>query len=98
MKLPVILSRIARVEFEDAADWYEAQSAGQGAAFTVAVSKVLTELGSRPEAHPLVHGEVREALVRRYPFAIYYCPGPVEITVLAIFHTSRDPAEWLGRV
>ncbi len=97
MNLPVILRRIAQAEFDDAADWYEGQRAGQGAAFTAAVRQVLMDLGSRPEAHPEVYGDVREALVARYPYAIYYRPGPGQVTVLAVFHTSRDPAEWQRR-
>jgi plasmid stabilization system protein ParE len=97
MNLPVILRRMARAEFDDAGDWYEGQSPGQGAAFTAAVRKVLTALGSRPEAHPEVYGDVREALVARYPYAVYYRPGPDQVTVLAVFHTSRDPAEWQRR-
>ncbi len=97
MNLPVILRRIAQAEFDDAADWYEEQRAGQGAAFTGAVREVLMDLGSRPEAHPGVHGDVREALVARYPYAVYYRPGPGQVTVLAVFHSSRDPAEWQRR-
>lgn len=52
MNLPVIPRRIAQAEFDEAADWYEARRAGQGAAFTAAVRQVLVDLASRPEAHP----------------------------------------------
>jgi len=97
MNLPIILRRIVQAEFDDAADWYEAQNPGQGAAFTAAVRQVLTTLGSRPEAHPQVFDDVREALVPRHPYAIYYRPGPGQVTVLAVFHTSRDPVEWQKR-
>ena len=97
MNVPVILRRIAQAEFDDAADWYEGQRAGQGAAFTAAVRQVLAGLASRPEAHPEVHGDVREALVARYPYAVYYRAGPDQVAVLAVFHTSRDPGEWQRR-
>ena len=97
MNLPVILRRIAQAKFDDAADWYEGQRAGRGAAFTAAVRRVLVAIGARPEAHPEVHGDVREALVARYPYAIHYRPGLGQVTVLAVFHASRDPAEWQKR-
>ena len=97
MNLPVILSRLAQAEFDDAADWYEQQKAGQGMAFTYAVLQVLVGLGSRPEAHSEVNENVREALVTRHPYAVCYRPEPAQVTVLAVFHTSRDPAEWQGR-
>src|SRR4051812_11614722 len=76
MKLPVIFRRLARAEFDDAADWYEARSSGQGAIFTAAVRRVLAGLAARPEAHPEVYEDVREALVYRFPYAVYYRPEP----------------------
>ena len=94
---PVVLRRAAQAEFDDAADWYEAKRAGQGAAFTAAVRQVLVDLRAWPEAHPVVSGDIREALVSRYPYAIYYRSEPNQITVLAIFHTARDPAVWQSR-
>ena len=97
MNLPVLLRRLAQAEFDDAADWHEAQRAGRGAAFTAAVRQVLEDIQARPEAHPEVYGEIREALVARYPYAVYYRPESGQITVLAVFHTSRDPAEWHRR-
>ncbi len=92
MNPPVILRRIAQAEFDDAADWYEGQRVG------AAVRKVLTNIAARPEAHPEVYDDVREALVSRYPYAIYYRLGPSLITVLAVFHTARNPTDWESRV
>ena len=97
MNSPVVLRRLARAEFDEAADWYEARKAGLSVAFTLAVRQVLSDIGSRPEAYPEVYGEIREALVPRYPYAIYYRPAPGLVTVLAVFHTSRDPSDWQGR-
>ena len=97
MSQPVILRQFARAEFDDAADWYEGRRIGQGAAFTAAIRQVLLDIGARPAAHPEVYEDGREALVARYPYAIYYRPEPGQVTVLAVFHTSRDPSEWQGR-
>lgn len=97
MSLPVILRRAARVEFDAAADCYEARSVGRGAAFTAAVGEVLSAIATRPFAHPEVHPGVREALVARDPYAVYFQVEPLKIIVLAVLHTSRDPSEWQGR-
>ena len=98
MSMPVILRRLARAEFDDAADWYEQRRAGRGAAFTVAVRRVLAGISDSPEAHPEVYGDVREAAVPGYPYVVYYRVESGQVTVLAVFHTSRDPAEWQSRV
>ena len=97
MSLSVVLRRLAQAEFDDAADWYEQRRSGRGAAFTAAVRRVLLEIASAPNAHPEVYRDVREALVPGYPYAIYYRAAPGPASVLAIFHTSRDPAEWQSR-
>jgi plasmid stabilization system protein ParE len=97
MSLPVILRRLAQAEFDDAADWYDGRRAGRGAAFTAAVRRVLTAIAAAPDAYPEVHGDVREADVPGYPYVVYYRPEPAQVTVLAVFHTSRDPAVWQSR-
>lgn len=97
MNLPVILRPLARFEFEEAADWYEQQRTGRRAAFIAAVEQSLLAIGSRPELYAKVYGNVREALVPNFPYAIYYRQTHNQITVLAVFHTSRDPSEWQRR-
>ena len=41
---------------------------------------------------------VREAPVPRHPYGVYYRVQPDRIVVIAVFHHSRDPAEWRDRV
>ena len=98
MSVPLILQRGAQAEFDDAADWYEGQSIGQGPAFTFAVREVFASIRTMPMAYPIVHEGVREALVHSYPYTIYYRFEPGRIRVLSVFHTSRDPREWRRRV
>lgn len=97
MKRPVILRRSARAEFDAAADWYEKRSPGRGPDFTAAVRQALDLIAEEPLRFAVVHGEVREADVRRYPHVIYYRPDSDVIHVLAVFHPARDPAVWQAR-
>jgi plasmid stabilization system protein ParE len=98
MNRPVIFKRLARAEFDEAADWYESQKPDLGFQFTAAVRSTVEEIGARPRSHPQIHNDVREALVPRFPFALYFRIDPTQITILAVFHTSRDPVEWQRRV
>jgi hypothetical protein len=56
----------------------------------------------RIAANPLLHGiafqEVRTAGVHRFPYRVYYLPQAESIEIVAVFHTSRDPAIWQRRV
>ena len=97
MSLPVTLRRLAQAEFDDAADWFEARSTGDGPAFTAAVRAVLDRIEADPLRWPEVYGSVREAPVAGYRYAIYYRIEPRQVSVLSVFHTSRDPGVWQSR-
>jgi toxin ParE1/3/4 len=97
MTLPIAFRRAARVEFDDASVWYEQRRTGQGALFTAAVRQVLDRIADQPKLYAEVFQDVREAPVARYPYYVYYREEPVQVLVLAVFHTSRDPAIWQGR-
>ena len=89
----------ARIEFDEAADWYEGQRPGLRREFIYAVDSALTAILRNPLAFPIVHGSrIRRAVVHHFPFAIIYEAGDDMIVVYAVFHTSRNPLIWRGRV
>jgi plasmid stabilization system protein ParE len=46
----------------------------------------------------MVHKQVRMALVRRFPYLVFYTPEANQITVFFVFHAARDPRMWKRRV
>jgi plasmid stabilization system protein ParE len=58
---------------------------------------VLAGIAAAPDSHPQVYADVREAAVPGYPYAVYYRIEPSQVSVLAVFHTSRDPSAWQSR-
>ena len=97
MSLTVILDPEARTEFDDGYDYYEGQRAGLGERFASEVQVVLTRIGTTPRLHQMVFGDVRRAVVRGFPFCVYYREEPSRVRVLSVFHTSRDPSIWQSR-
>ena len=97
MSLSLVFRRSAQCEFIEAAEWYEQRRSGRGAKFTAAVREVLNRIAVQPDFYALVLDDVREALVSRYPYCVYYRVEGDRILVLSIFHTSRDPATWQNR-
>ena len=97
MSLPIILRRLAQAEFDDAADWFEARVERGGQAFTAAIRATLDEIHANPKMWPEVYGSIREAPVSGYRYAVYYRVEVQRITVLSVFHTSRDPDVWKSR-
>ena len=97
MSLPIVFRQAARNEFDAAADWYEQRRTGRGAQFTAAVRDVLNRIAEQPELYGQVFEDVREALVSRYPYCVYYRVESHQVIVLAVFHTARDPSIWQSR-
>lgn len=88
----------ARAEFDAAVDWYEERRAGLGARFTLAVDAVLDRIAKNPKIHAVILDDARKAVVRGFPYCVYYREEGENVVVLAVFHTSRDPAEWQRRI
>ncbi|MGC1274016.1 MAG: type II toxin-antitoxin system RelE/ParE family toxin [Planctomycetaceae bacterium] len=97
MNLAIDFLRSARAEFDSAADWYEERQTGLGPEFTAAVQRVLDRIVSQPDFYPPVWDDIREALIRGFPYCVYYREVPEQVLVLAVFHTSRNPAIWQRR-
>ena len=93
----LVLRPQAEAEILDARDWYEEQRPGLGGAFATEVDSGLGRIVEAPLAYPRVHGETRRALLRRFPYAIYFHAMPDEIVVLAIIHGRRHPGTWQSR-
>ena len=93
----LVLRPQAEAELLDARDWYKEQRAGLGSAFATEVDMVLSRIVQTPLAYPRVQGETRRALVRRFPYAIYFHAMSDEIVVLGVVHGRRHPRRWQSR-
>lgn len=96
MTLPVVLRRKAGRDLADAYNWYEDQRRNLGEQWLHAVTASLNAISEYPEMFPRVHGEVRRAIVARFPYGVFYRPERGKIVILAILHMARDPRIWPG--
>jgi plasmid stabilization system protein ParE len=98
MSLPVQLDDEAILEFDGAVRWYEQRNADAALRFTHAVNAALKGIVEYPDRWPFEIDDIRTCPVPDWTFAIYYRIEQKQIRVLAVFHTSRDPQEWMGRI
>ena len=94
MTLPLVFRRRFKVDLVAGLDWYEEQRSSLGEYFLSAVQSTLKSVELYPEIFVSVHGEVRRAIVSRFPFAIFYLVEPKRIVALRLLHTGRDPNLW----
>lgn len=97
MNPPLIVNPEAEADLEETRAWYEAQRPGLGDELLDCVRDVFDNLRRTPRLYGTVFQELRLALVRRFPYAVIYRIDDDQITVVAVYHTRRDPRGWQGR-
>jgi toxin ParE1/3/4 len=84
-------------EVTEAAEWYDLRGHGLGAEFLRSLDAAVASVRRDPNLHPPVHGEMRRALFRRFPYSLIYLASADEVVVLACAHWRQDPATWQRR-
>jgi plasmid stabilization system protein ParE len=94
MSLPVVYRRQVGRDLAAGFGYYEGQTQGLGERFLAAVDSVFDAIERYPQMFAQAHGEVRRALVSRFPYAVFYRTESKRLVVLAVLHTARDPSIW----
>lgn len=95
---PVIIEDRASAEIEEAFHWYEVERAGLGVELRQDLRETLDTVSDHPRLYPSVGRGARPALLKRYPYAVFYREYDSAILVFAILHTRRDPRRWQSRI
>jgi plasmid stabilization system protein ParE len=88
--------KTARAEIAAALDWYLERSPAAAGRFLEAVDEALHLIEEAPQRHPIIRGRLRRALLRRFPYGVYYKIYPSTISVIGVIHGHRHPDTWLG--
>ena len=95
---PVILRPEARRDVLAAYRWYENQRRGLGGEFREALEKVIESLREKPKSYPVVLRDARRALLKRFPYMVFYREYDDAIVIVAVMHGKRDPETWQRRL
>jgi plasmid stabilization system protein ParE len=72
MKYELIIRPEAEEDMNQSYLWYEERREGLGAEFLLSVEATLESISRFPEMYPKIYKHVRRALLRRFPFGIFY--------------------------
>lgn len=93
----VIFTQAARAELVEARDWYESEATGLDRRFRQAIDALIERMSDNPRRFPSVFKNVRRALLRRFPYSLFFVVEDDALIVIACFHASRDPSQWQKR-
>lgn len=98
MAVELIIAQEAQRDIEEAYGWFEDRRTGLGEDFLSCVDAAVQNICRMPKLYAKVHEEYRRALVRRFPYAVFYEYTGVKVVIYSIFHTSQDPDKWRVRL
>ncbi|MEI8140761.1 MAG: type II toxin-antitoxin system RelE/ParE family toxin [bacterium] len=87
----VAYAREVADDLAGARTWYESRAPGLGEDFLRMAYATISELGEFPYSNGTVYNSFRRALLRRFPYSVYYFVSHDVITVYGVFHSSKDP-------
>jgi plasmid stabilization system protein ParE len=93
----VVFTQAARAELIEEQDWYEGEASGLGRRFRQAIDVLVERMSANPRQFPVVFKNVRRALLRRFPYSLFFVVEDNTLLVIACFHASRDPWQWQKR-
>ena len=98
MDVDLILAPEAEQDISEAYDWYEQRRPGLGEEFLGCVDACIQRICRSPELFAKVYEDYRRALIRRFPYAIFYEWNEKTVAIYSVFHTSQDPRKWRQRL
>lgn len=98
MSFAVTFRPQALAEIRSARQWYEAQRVGLGREFEDEIAQVVDLLTRSPLLFPVTHHARRRALVRRFPYGLFFQVLETDVVVLACYHLRRRPRPPVGSV
>jgi mRNA-degrading endonuclease RelE of RelBE toxin-antitoxin system len=95
--MKIQLLEVAKVELDEAIDYYNSEAPGLAEDFLIEILNALGRIEKYPEAwHPLSK-RTRRCRTRRFPYGIIYQIRSDEILVIAIENLHRKPNYWKKR-
>ena len=97
MSRPIFTEEAAN-EAAAAGHWHEAERTGRGEKFSLALEAALDHIEHQPESFALLELRFRRIVMRHFPYAVFFRMEGSQVVVHAVFHTSQNPHQLLGRL
>ncbi len=94
---PILVRRAAAADIKEAFEWYQTQRFGLGEEFREALRTALNRVAENPQLYQVIHRGTRRALLKRFPYSVFFREYPQVIIVVACMRGRRNPKRWQSR-
>jgi plasmid stabilization system protein ParE len=88
----------AELDVSGAAAWYEERRTGLGDEFLDELDSFLHRVIHDSLQFPQIKNQIRRALLRRFPYTLYFRVTGESVELIAVLHQLRDPRGWEKRI
>lgn len=88
----------ARLEYREAAVFYEGRRDGLGASFTREIETTIARILEAPDRGRFIEQDVQRCWAHVFPYGILYTVEPDLVLIVAVAHASRKPGYWQERI
>lgn len=96
MSFSIVVSEFAQMDIDDATKYYEVKRQGLGRLFLLSVKDTFSLIAQNPLMYVKIYKEIRRALTKKFPYAIFYRidKKAKEVTIYRILSSYRNPNLW----
>jgi plasmid stabilization system protein ParE len=94
----IVVDHRAELDVEDVLAWYEQERPGLGSRFLAEIRAAYARILDGPFKYQVLRSGVRHALLRVFPYSLFFVVDGDVIRVFAVLHARRSPSEWQRRI
>jgi plasmid stabilization system protein ParE len=93
----LVISAEAAGDIDEAMTWLSDISPNLPMRFEAELEHVYASILDYPQLYPVVYKTFRRALLRRFPYSVFYVVDASVVLIVAVIHQSRDEETWKRR-
>jgi len=90
----IIVRPRALADIDSALAWYAQRGAALSQRLLDELDVVFERISENPGQFPLVADSVQRALIRKFPYSVYFVVSGDLAAIIAVIHQSRQPIDW----
>lgn len=98
MRYSITISEAAETDIRNAFLWYGKQQKNLDNTFERIISKAIKSIQENPLKTQIRYKKTRVFFLSKFPYGIHFNITESNILIVAVFHTSANPAKWQERM
>ena len=97
MSYSLSIRKEAEADIAEAYQYYESCRENLGSEFILCIEESISRIENNPRQYKTIYKNVHRALVRKFPYGIYYVLINEQIVILGVLHARKNPKHWQSR-